>query len=157
MGLALMAEINFRLGCVHFELGEYAKALDYLGNALVVYEGHQEAPLQVRIVCALSRTHLLLNDKQKSLIYSRRALTLLSSVDWVDLPPVAYWTHSQTLKAVGARIEAERFLRRAHAAVTRQATKLKGRMKTRFLTRIRINSDILCERMNDASQVSVSG
>ncbi len=157
MGLALMAEINFRLGCVHFELGEYAKALDYLGNALVANEGHQEAPLQVRIVCALSRTHLLLNDKRKSLAYSRRALTLLSSVDWVDLLPVAYWTHSQTLRAIGARIEAERFLRRAHAAVTRQATKLKGRMKTRFLTRIRINSEILCERMSDASQVSVSG
>ncbi len=143
MGTGLRAEMNYRLGCVHLELGNRTRAINYLKSALKVHRKCEEKPLQIRTLVALSRGYLMSNDGKRALICSREALSLFKTVEGPDQARDVYWSQYQTLKAVGAHVAAERFLLRAHVAVTQQASELKGRMKARFLANIQTNRQIL--------------
>lgn len=152
MGISQMAEIQYRLGCAYLELGDWCGAIGFLRTALVRHKRYGEVPFQIRTMVALSRAYSLGNDGKAALKCSRGALRLLRAVESVDQTQNVFWRHYQALSAVGAQIQAVKYLQRAHASVTHQASTLKGRMRTRFLTSIRDNREIL-EAMREVKRL----
>ncbi len=143
VGMGQLAEIQFRLGCAHLDLGDWFGAIGFLRAALMKHKRYREVPFQIRTMVALSRACLMINDSETALKFSRGAIRLLRGVESVDQTPSVFWRHFQALNAVGAQSRAKKYLQRAQASITQQASTLGVRMRTRFLTRIRDNREIL--------------
>jgi len=143
MGMGQLAEIQYRLGCAYLDLGDWFGAIDYLRSALSIHRRYGEVPFQIRTMVALSRACLMGDDTEKALTFSRRAVRLLRSVEGIDQEPSVFWQHLKVLRTVGAQLQARKYLHRVKMSLRQQASTLRGRMRIRFLMKIRDHSEIL--------------
>jgi len=143
VGTGQLAEVQYRLGCISSEMGNWLEATDYLHQALMKHIRFREIPYQIRTIVALSQVYFRQGNYSTALRYSRRALRLLRECEDHEQAPMTYWNHYQSLKATCENLESDKFLRQAHESLMRQLGLLRGPMKVRFAVGIRINREIL--------------
>ncbi len=156
MGMGQLAEIQYRIGCARLDLGDWLGAMGFLRGALLKHKRYKEVPFQIRTMIALSRACLMGNHGETALKFSRGAIRLLKEVESVDQTPGVYWRHHQALNSVGAKSQARKYLQRAQVSIKQQSSRLGIRMRTRFLTRIRDNREML-EAMGEFDRRDLCG
>jgi tetratricopeptide (TPR) repeat protein len=152
VGTGQLAEVQYRLGCIYSEMGNWFEAAEYLRQALRKHIRFREIPYQIRTIVALSRVYFRRGSYPVALRYSRRALKLLRECEDREQVPLIYWNHHQLLKAAYGSPASDKFLRQAYELLMQQVELFKGRMKLHFATGIRINREILkaAKRLNGA-------
>lgn len=138
-------DIRFRLGLIYLELGQHSRSLQYLRRASSDWRRRLEMNYLAHAVSALARLHLARGETNAAEQYARQAGILLHQIDGTEQVQKIYWCQFQVYSAMGSRAAARRALRQAYATVMQQASTLKGRIKKRFLTEVKVNRAILEE------------
>jgi len=142
-GIGERAEISFRLGCAYLELGQHRRAIAQLTRSLRQQRKCKEIPLEIRILTELSRAYLLKEDYRMAIRCSRTAIGLLRKVEGDSITQKTFWSHSQSMIAIGKRGAASEALCKAHVELQAIGSKLSSRMRARFLEAIHYNRQII--------------
>lgn len=143
--VVLGAEIKFHLGLIYLERKQYSHAARHLRAALQRFTRGNDLCYKVHTTAALARLSLARGDMSLALRYSNQVSRCLRRIDGLEQMQGVYWTQYKILTAVRAQAAAYRALKKAYSLVMDQATRLKGQMRRRFLSDVRINREILDE------------
>jgi len=149
-------EIYLRLGAILGKLGQLREARRSLQLAQRHLARSSEPGTELLIAAEMAGIFLDLGNLKAAAKCEGRISRLLGRVDGVERIQKVYWTQFCVLKRTGRRGAAARALRRAVAAIVRQAGTLRKPMRRRFLT-VPLNRDILREFWSSSHSSGTSG
>lgn len=140
-------DIRLTLGSILLELGRPREAMACLRRAKRDLGRNREPASELLIQTGMAMASLQSGNMKRALGHERCISALLNRVDGVEQIQRVYWTQFQILRKAGRDGAARRALRRAVFAIVRQASTLKGPIRTHFLAS-KVNTKILHELLS---------